>query len=149
MNLPLWNQSFGTGRGKNAPDNIYLRKAINLIDFQLELLRMKVEHPEQFISSEPTFKSDLYIKPKSHDLGIIGLVEIVVALSLSGHVLGTDGKPAPLIKIAKVFEQAFNVSFGNIYIKRGTLFNRKGYNLTKTLEKLIECLRNEDKKQYL
>ena len=112
----------------------------------MELFMLKIRHPEQFVQSEHTFKSDLHIVPGSHDLGIIGLVEIAVALHLSGHILGPDGKPAPLVKIGRVFEQAFNVSFGDIYIKRNTLFNRKGYNLTKALDKLRTCLIKEEHK---
>ena len=101
---------------------------------------LKIRHPEQFIQSEPAFKSDLHIVPGSHDLGIIGLLEIAVALYLSGHILGPDGKPAPLVKIGRVFEQAFNVDFGKIHDRQMALFNRKRYNLTKALDMLRTCL---------
>ena len=129
---------------------IYLSKTLALIDSELKLFRMKIKHPEQFTqSTEPTFKSDLHIVPKSHDLGIIGLLEITVALHLSGHILGSDGKPAPLTQISRVFEHAFNVSFGNIYDRRIALFNRKRSSLTKALDRLQECLEEERRKQNL
>ena len=67
------------GRGKNAPKNLYIHKALSLIDAELELLNLKITHPEQFslpVSTE--FKSDLYVLPKSKELGIIGIAEIVL-----------------------------------------------------------------------
>ena len=49
------------GRGKNAPKNLYIHKALSLIDAELELLNLKITHPEQFNSPVSTeFKSDLY-----------------------------------------------------------------------------------------
>ena len=70
------------GRGKNALKNLYIHKALSLIDAELELLNLKITHPEQFNSPVSTeFKSDLYVLPKSKELGIIGIAEIVLALS--------------------------------------------------------------------
>lgn len=77
------------GRGKNAPKNLYIHKALSLIDTELELLNLKITHPEQFNSPVSTeFKSDLYVLPKSKELGIIGIAEIVLALFLLGKSLG-------------------------------------------------------------
>ena len=50
------------GRGKNAPKNLYMHKALSLIDAELELLNLKITHPEQFSLPVFTeFKSDLYV----------------------------------------------------------------------------------------
>ena len=49
------------GRGKNAPKNLYIHKALSLIDAELELLNLKITHPEQFslpVSTE--FKTYMY-----------------------------------------------------------------------------------------
>ena len=79
------------GRGKNAPKNLYIHKALSLIDAELELLNLKIIHPEQFNSPVSTeFKSDLYVIPKSKDLGIIGIAEIVLGLFLQGEITGTE-----------------------------------------------------------
>ena len=81
------------GRGKNAPKNLYIHKALSLIDTELELLNLKITHPEQFslpVSTE--FKSDLYVIPKSKDLGFIGIAEIVLGLFLQGEITGKNGK---------------------------------------------------------
>ena len=54
------------GREKNVPKNLYIHKALSLIDAELELLNLKIIHPEQFNSPVSTeFKSDLYVIPKS------------------------------------------------------------------------------------
>lgn len=77
------------GRGKNALKNLYIHKALSLIDAELELLNLKITHPEQFNPPVATeFKSDLYVLPKSKELGIIGIAEIVLALFLQGKSLG-------------------------------------------------------------
>jgi hypothetical protein len=126
----------------------FIQKAIAFLDSELELLNLKIRHPEQFQPSNPkTCKSELYIVPKSKGLGIIGMAEIVAGLHLSGEITGSDGKPVPLIQIANTFEQAFNFSFGNIYDKLDTIFNRKPYNLSKALDILRSAIVREDRKR--
>ena len=135
-------------RGKNALKNLYIHKALSLIDAELELLNLKITHPEQFNSPVSTeFKSDLYVIPKSKDLGIIGIAEIVIALFLQGQIVGEDGKPVPEVRLARGFEQLFNLKFGSIYDKVNEVFNRKQYNLTKTLDALRNTIIKEDKKR--
>lgn len=74
------------------------------------------------------------------------MAEIVIALSLLGEIIGGDGKPVPLVQLAQVFEKTFNFSFGNIYKKQEAIFNRKHYNLTKTLDILHSAIIREDRK---
>ena len=108
------------GRGKNALKILYVHKALSTIDAELQLINLKINHPEQFKLSIPTaFKSDLYVIPKSKDLGIIGIAEIVLALFLQGQIVGEDGKPVPEVRLARGFEQLFNLKFGSIYDKVG------------------------------
>ena len=136
------------GRGENAPKNLYIHKALSLIDAELELLNLKITHPEQFNSPVPTeFKSDLYVLPKSKELGIIGIAEIVLALFLQAKIVGENGKPVPKIQLARGFEQLFNLKFGSIYDKIGEVFTRKPYNLTKTLDALRNAIAREDRKR--
>lgn len=50
------------GRGKNALKILYVHKALSTIDAELQLINLKINHPEQFKLSIPTaFKSDLYV----------------------------------------------------------------------------------------
>ena len=114
------------GRGKNALKILYVHKALSTIDAELQLINLKINHPEQFKLSIPTaFKSDLYVIPKSKDLGIIGIAEIVLALFLQGQIVGEDGKPVPEVRLARGFEQLLNLKFGSIYDKVGEVFTRK------------------------
>ena len=130
------------GRGKNALKILYVHKALSTIDAELQLINLKINHPEQFKLSIPTaFKSDLY------DLGIIGIAEIVLALFLQGQIVGEDGKPVPEVRLARGFEQLFNLKFGSIYDKVGEVFTRKPYNLTKTLDALRNAIIKEDRKR--
>lgn len=81
-------------------------------------------------------------------MGIIGIAELVVCLFLSGEVKNKDGKPAPLIRIAKAFEQVFNLNFGDIYDKQDALFRRKPYNLTKALDYLKSVIIRKEREYY-
>ena len=83
-----------------------------IINVELELLSLKIKHPESFVSPiSPTYESDLYVIPKSKDLGIIGIAEIVIGLSFLGEVVGKDGKPVPLVRLAHGFEVLFNLTY--------------------------------------
>ncbi len=133
------------GRKKNVLKKAYLPKTLAFIDSETELLHLRIRHPEQFHKPEQTFKSDLYIIPKSKGLGIIGFVELTVALFLLGEIYTKTGKHASLSDIAKAFELMFNFSFGCIYKKRIALFDRKPYNLTKLLDSLKNLLLKENR----
>jgi hypothetical protein len=112
----------------------------------LKLLNLKIRYPEQFAQAEqPTFESDLYILPKSKDLGLVALGEIVVALFLSKKVFQRNGKPAHLIQIAVAFERIFNCSFGTIYDQQEKVFDRKPFNRTKALDFLRNLIIRKEK----
>jgi hypothetical protein len=107
---------------------------------------LKIQHPEQFPQPNPqTFKSDLYIIPKSKGLGIVGLAEIVVALFLTKKVFQRNGKPAHLNQIAYAFEKMFNCSLGSIYDQQEKVFDRKPFNRTKALDFLRSLIIRKDK----
>ena len=116
-------------------------------DYEIELLHLKIQHPEQFQLKTETFKSDLYIIPKSKGLGIIGFVELVVGLFLLGEIYTKRGQLATLSDIAEVFEKMFNFSFGSIFKKKIALFERKPCNLTKLLDNLKILLIKESRKR--
>lgn len=110
------------------------------------MLNLKIRYPEQFSQPEqPKFESDLYILPKSKDLGIVALAEIVVALFFSKKVLQKNGKPAHLNQIAFAFEKIFNCSFGTIYDQQEKVFDRKPFNRTKALDFLRNLIILKDK----
>ncbi|MBF0577577.1 RteC domain-containing protein [Dysgonomonas sp. GY617] len=136
----------GTSRGKNALKLAYIQKALALANSERELLNLKIRHPEQFHQfDQPTFESELYIIPKSKDLGIVALAEIIVALFLSKKVFQRNGKPAHLNQIADVFQKIFNCSFGSIYDQQEKVFDRKPFNRTKALDFLKNLIIRKDK----
>lgn len=133
---------------KNVPKYIYFQKSLSFVDSELELLNLKIQHPEQFQQPEQSvFESNLYILPKSKDLGIIGLAEIVIALFFSKKVFQRNGKPAHLNQIAVAFERIFNCSFGSIYDQQEKVFDRKPFNRTKALDFLCSLIIQKDKER--
>jgi len=125
---------------------LYCQKALAIVDSELELLNLKIQHPEQFLKSEQqTFQSDLHIIPKSKDLGIVALAEIVESLYLSQEILNNEGKPASKTQIGNKFELIFNISFGDISDKTSEIYKRKPFNRTKALDFLRNMIMRKDK----
>lgn len=121
---------------------------MSLVYSELELIRLKIQYPEQFLQSDqPTFKSDLYFAPNLKGLGFIGMAEIVVGLHLLGEIPDAGGKTADLIQFARVVEQAFNFKFGDIYELKNEIFRRKPYNRTKALDTLRNAILREERKR--
>lgn len=119
---------------------------MSYLDSELSLIHLRIEHPEQFTQpNQPTFVCELYIIPKSKDLGIIALAEIVVALFLSKKVFQRNGTPAYLNQIADVFQKMFNCSFRSIYDQQEKVFDRKPFNRTKALDFLKNLIIRKDK----
>lgn len=125
---------------------MFLHKALAFINSELKLFNLRIEHPEQFIDSNAgIFQSNLYIIPKSKDLGIVALAEIVIALFFSEKVFQRDGKPAHLNQIADAFEKIFNCGFGSIYDQQEKVFDRKPFNRTKALDFLRNLIIRKEK----
>lgn len=114
-----------------------------IIYSELSLFEKRFSHPERFVQQQ-IFKSNLYIIPKSNNLGIIGFVELAIGLFLLGEIYTSGGRKASLTDIAQAFEHMFNFSFGCIYKKRITLFDRKACNLAKLLDNLKNLLIKEN-----
>lgn len=135
-------------QGKNALKLMYLHKTLSFVDSELSLIHLRIEHPEQFQQSEhPTFESDLYILPKSKDLGIVALAEIIVALFLSKKVFQRNEKNAHLNQIADAFQKMFNCNFGSIYDQQEKVFDRKPFNRTKALDFLRNLIIQKEKEE--
>ena len=146
VELTFLNSFYRYEQGENALKLAYLQKALSLVNSERELLDLKIRYPEQFRQScQSTFQSDLYILPKSKDLGSIALAEIVIALFLSKKVFLRNGKPAHLNQIAHAFEKVFNFSFGSTYDQQEKIFDRKQFNRTKTLDFLRNLIIRKDR----
>ena len=65
----------------------YIRKALSFLHSEMELLKLKIQYPERFsLTEELSFKSELYVIPKTKGLGIIGLAELVMSIFLSKEI---------------------------------------------------------------
>ncbi len=124
-----------------------VEQALDIFDCELKIIDMELEHPERFAASSVpgAFHSGLRLASKPNNLGIIGIAEIVLGIWLSGEIIGPDGKPAPIIRIAEVFETGFGMSFGDIYDKLEAIFNRKPFNRTKALDYLRTLILRREK----
>lgn len=121
-----------------------MQKVISVIDSELALLETRFTHPERFVKDQ-IFKSDLHIIPKSKDLGIVALAEIVESLYLTQKILNNEGKTASKTQIGFLFELMFNVSFGDISDKTSEIYKRKPFNRTKALDFLRNMIIRKDK----
>lgn len=144
LNLNLYSLIFNASREKNALKCLYCQKIIAVIDSELVLLEKQFYYPERFVEKQ-IFKSDLYVIPKSKDLGIVGLSEIIEGLHLSQRILNAEGRPATKSQIGSKFEMMFNVSFGNISDKTSEIYKRKPFNRTKTLDFLRSLIIRKEK----
>ena len=89
----------------------------------------------------------LSLIPKSPNLGIMGLTEILTSLRLLEGIEDDTGKNPSIIAFSNIFEQAFGCVFNDIYDCQGELFKRKPCNLTKTLDAMKTALTKEYNKR--
>lgn len=124
----------------------YIQKTVEFLRFEMQLLELKIRFPASFLTTEErSFKSGLYVIPKAKGLGVIGLAELIISISLSHEIKDQNGRPASLKQLARSFEYIFNCDFGNIYDKQAEVYNRKSYNLTKSLDFLRSVLEQNKK----
>jgi hypothetical protein len=116
---------------------------------EIDLLKLKLQYPNQFSPQKDSFKSELYVTPKAKGLGIIGLAELVISIFHSKEIKNQNGKPASLVQLARAFEYVFNCDFGSIYDKQAEVYNRKSCNLTKSLDFLKGTLVRSQKNKSL
>lgn len=111
-------------------------------------MKLQIRHPEQFSPVKPqAFSSILSLIPKSENLGVMGMTEILTSLSLLEGITDNTGNNPSVITFADTFEQAFSFSYNDIYDRQYDLFRRKPYNLTRTLDAMKAVLMKEYKRR--
>lgn len=116
---------------KNVSDSLrrrYAETTLRLIDAELHLLHIRVEHPELF--SAKTRGVLLHWQGSINDL-----VEIISALFYSKVIVDEGGVPLSFLKLVNSVETLFGVSISRPYDKRGRLEMRKK-SVTPFLDKL-------------
>ena len=107
------------------------------LELEIDLLKLTFQQSNRSSYNDPQDRrSNLYFIPKSNGIGIIGIAEYALSLSLSNEFFDEAGRPASLMLISNVLEQAFNFSFRGIYKRQTEIFKRKSYNTTKALDYL-------------
>ncbi len=126
-------------------------RAIAMLDCELTLIDMDLEYHERFVvplvpEEVPDF--DLHFVGKSKDFGIVGLAEVLLTIFLTNEIVGSNGQPAPLIRLANAFEYFLDMNFGDIYKQvEAILVKRKPFNRTKALDYLRTLLLREEKRR--
>jgi len=138
-----------TEEEKNTLKSLYIRKAILLLESEIELLKLTFPQANKFAYNTQSDKPKVYFIPALKRLGIDSMGEFATTFELSNQFLDENGKPAPYIHIAEALELAFNFTFGDAYKSKARVFNRKPFNLTRALDHLKNLLiresRNRDK----
>ena len=126
---------------------LFLNKALAIINAELELLNLKIKHPNQFNQAkEKILSSPLYLTDETH---LVEIMEMISGLFLTKRVVTHTGKESPLTEIGRTFEWLFNIKIGDCYQKHEDVIKRKPGKLTEFLNGLAELIRKEhDKKGY-
>lgn len=129
---------------KHTVLRIIIKRAISSIDSELFLIKMDLEHPERFV---PAHQFDF--APRAQWNGTLAeLLEVVIALSLSGLIRTLDGRQLNLIEVAGLFEEIFGLKISDLYGRKTRLLTRKK-NESPFLESLLFHYRKEVEKMSL
>jgi hypothetical protein len=96
-----------------------IAQAVSLIDCELDIVKMELEHPERFTGeSMPA--------PLAKWTGTMaGLLEIIIALFLAGLIRKPSGHKMNLAEVAGLFGKIFGVEPRDLYGRKSKLMARK------------------------
>lgn len=114
----------------------YCNKALHLVDCELHILELRIEHPAFSGLPEVAPVSPLYL---DKDYCATDLVELITPLYELGFLTTASGSPAKLKTIVRAFETTFNVRMPNYDVLRHAAINRK-LRLTPLLDRMREVM---------
>ena len=124
---------------------LFLNKALAIINAELELLNLKIKHPNQFNQAkEKILSSPLYLTDETH---LVEIMEMISGLFLTKRVVTHTGKESPLTEIGRTFEWLFNIKLGDIHKKHENVICRKANKRTEFLDILRKAISEESKKK--
>lgn len=116
--------------------DIYCLKTLEMLNKEMEILMLKIEHPTFAASSKMPPPSPLYLNDNYH---LTDLVEIIVPLYELNFCKTAGNNPAKLTMLTSVFEWAFNVNLKSYDSLRHSAISRK-LRLTSFLDKMREVM---------
>ena len=124
---------------------LFLNKALAIINAELELLNLKIKHPNQFNQAkEKILSSPLYLTDETH---LVEIMEMISGLFLTKRVVTHTGKESPLTEIGRTFEWLFNIKLGDIHKKHENVICRKANKRTEFFDILRKAIVEESKKK--
>jgi hypothetical protein len=122
---------------------VFVLRIIEMIQCELDIVLLEVDHPEIIPVDHLDFA------PRAQWNGSLAqLLELIVALSLSGLLRKLDGVPMNLAEVASLFEEFFGVKISDLYGRKTKLLTRKK-NESPFLENLLHLYRQEVEKASL
>ncbi len=122
---------------KNAQKIGFVNKALCFIESEFELIKLRLEYPEQFTTSTAELKSDLKLIASQADI-----IELATALWLSRKLTRPNGSPTTFKEILDIIKTVFNCKANDVYTKSSKQFDRKK-NITPFLDELKAAMENE------
>jgi hypothetical protein len=105
-----------------VPLQAVITQAIELIDCELDIVGMELEHPERFVRADNTPASNVLWNAKGAKVKILELADGLFRL---GELTTLDGTELTFADIIRAFETAFNTGLKSLYIQRNQCRNRK------------------------
>lgn len=116
--------------------DIYCLKTLEMLNKEIEILMLKIEHPKFAAASKMPAPSPLYMSDNFH---LTDLVEIIASLYELNFCKTADNMPAKLTMFINTFEWAFNVNLKSYDSLRHSAISRK-LRPTSFLDKMREVL---------
>ena len=108
---------------------------MHLVDCELHILELRIEHPAFSALPEVVPVSPLYL---GKDYCATDLVELITPLYELGFLTTASGRPAQ-VETVRAFETTFNVRMPNYDVLRHAAINRK-LRLTPLLDRMREVM---------
>ncbi len=125
-----------------------VEQALDGFDCELKIIDMELEHPE--LRAAVLVPATMFDHaPRAQWNGSLAqLLEIIVALFLTGLIRTVDGRPMNLAEIAALFEELFGIKISDLYGRKTRLLLRKK-NESPFLDSLLFLYRKEVEKMSL
>lgn len=122
------------GRKKNVPLRKIIKKALEGIGSEMDIVRMDLEHPERFI----VFPEDR--QPLARWSGtMMELLEYFIPLQMAGKLFKPSGEPMTFADVIKLIESIFGVIANKPYDMKTKILSRKK-NITPFIDKMRQML---------